>query len=97
MLQEQKEQILCYLQTIPKGKVTTYKHIAQKFGVHPRAVASVMRYNKDPITFPCYKVIASSRKISGYNTKRGVSEKVEKLIADGVRIVDGKIGEEYII
>lgn len=86
-----KQDILAYLQTIPKGKVTTYKNIAQKFGIHPRAVASVMRYNRDPITYPCYKVIASSGKISGYNTARGVSEKCEKLIADGVWIEDGRI------
>lgn len=64
-----KQQILQHLQTIPKGKVTTYKNIAKLFNIHPRAVASVMRYNADPITYPCYKVIAASGKISGYNTK----------------------------
>lgn len=65
-----RQQVLEYLQTIPKGKVTTYKNIAQKFGIHPRAVASYMRGNKEPNIYPCYKVVASDRKLSGYTTER---------------------------
>ncbi len=64
-----KQKVLQYLQTIPQGKVTTYKNIAEKFGIHHRAVASIMRYNREPELYPCYKVIASSGKISGYNTE----------------------------
>ena len=37
-MEEIKKQILEYLQSIPKGKVTTYKNIALKFWVHPRKV-----------------------------------------------------------
>lgn len=88
-------QILSFLQTIPKGKVSTYKLIADKFGCHPRAVAKVMRYNKDPITYPCYKVIAHSWKISWYNTARGVEEKIEKLEKDGIEIINWTIDKKY--
>lgn len=94
-MQTKTLQILSFLQTIPKGKVSTYKLIAQKFGVHPRAVAQVMRYNKDPIKYPCYKVIAHSWKISWYNTARGVEEKIEKLEKDGIEIIKGKINKKY--
>lgn len=97
MILGQKQEVLKYLQTIPKGKVTTYKNIAEKFWLHPRAIASIMKYNKDPIKFPCYKVISSSWKISGYNTKRWVSEKIEKLICDWIEIKDWKISKEFII
>lgn len=88
-------QILAYLQTIPKGKVSTYKLIGEKFGAHPRSVASVMKYNKDPITYPCYKVVAHDGKLSGYNTPRGVEEKIEKLMADGIEIINGKVDKKY--
>jgi alkylated DNA nucleotide flippase Atl1 len=90
-----KSQILSYLQTIPKGKVSTYKLIAEKFWVHPRSVAQVMRYNKDPITYPCYKVIAHDWKISWYNTERWVQEKIEKLEKDGIEIINWKINNKY--
>ena len=91
------QQILEYLQTIPERKVSTYKNIAEKFGVHPRVVASAMRHNKHPDIYPCYKVVAHSRKISGYTTPGGVLEKIQKLEADGIVIEDGKVGEEFII
>lgn len=92
-----KMQILKYLQTIPKWKVTTYKNIWKIFDIHPRAVSIVMKYNKKPETYPCYKVISSSGKISGYNTEKWVSEKIEKLKNDGIEIIDGKIDENFII
>lgn len=90
-----KLQILSFLQTIPKGKVSTYKLIASKFGTHPRAVASVMRFNKDPIKYPCYKVVANDGKISWYNTERWVEEKIEKLEKDGIEIINGKVLKKY--
>ena len=55
------QQILEYLQTIPKGKVSTYKNIAEKFGVHPRVVASAMRHNKHPDIYPCSKKSKNSK------------------------------------
>ena len=97
MTETLKTQVLEYLQTIPKGKVTTYKNIWKKFGIHPRAVAMIMKHNKKPEIYPCYKVIATSGKISGYNTAKWVSEKIEKLQNDGIEIIDGKIDEKFII
>lgn len=96
-LKNMKQQVLEYLQTIPAWKVTTYKNIWKIFGLHPRAVASIMRFNREPEIFPCYKVIASSGKISGYNTEKWVSEKIEKLQNDGIVIVNGKIDKKFII
>lgn len=92
-----KIKVLTFLQTIPKGKVTTYKNLALRFWLHPRAIASIMRYNADPLTYPCYKVIASSGKISGYNTKCWITEKIEKLQADGIPIADWIVPSKYII
>ncbi len=92
---ELKSQILTFLQTIPKEKVSTYKLIWDRFWVHPRAVASVMRCNKDPLTYSCYKVVTHSWKISWYNTKRWVEEKIEKLEKDGIEIINGKVDKKY--
>lgn len=92
-----KQQILEELQKIPKWKVTTYKNLALKFWVHPRKISQTMRYNKDPITYPCYKVIASTWKISWYNTERWVEEKIEKLKNDWIEVIDWKISDKYII
>lgn len=92
-----KQKVLEYLQTIPKWKVTTYKNLAKIFEVHPRKIAMIMKYNREPEKYPCYKVVAFDWKISGYNTKKWVSEKIEKLEKEGILIVDGKILEEFII
>lgn len=56
----QKIQVLSFLQTLPKNRVTTYKALAEKFGTHPRAIATYMRTNKELDIYPCYKVVASN-------------------------------------
>jgi O6-methylguanine-DNA--protein-cysteine methyltransferase len=65
--------------------------------VHPRKVAQVMRYNKFPNIYPCYKVIASDWKISWYSGEWWVEGKIERLRKDWVEVKGGKVGEEYII
>lgn len=52
-------QVYQFLQTIPKGRVVTYKTIADKFSIHPRYVGRILHINQDPETYPCYKVIKS--------------------------------------
>ncbi len=92
-----KQQILEALQQIPKGKVMTYKTMADKFKVHPRKVAMTMKHNEHPDVYPCYKVISHSGKIGWYSGKNGIHGKVEMLKADGIEIVDGKIDTRFII
>lgn len=96
-MREIDKKILEFLQTIPKNKVVSYKFLGQKFWVHPRKVAAVMRYNKDPITYPCYKVLWFDGKISWYNTHRGVDEKVEKLLSDGIKIDNHRVDKKYFL
>lgn len=91
------QDILEFLQTIPKGRVATYKYIAKRFYVHPRKVAAVMKYNKHPDIYPCYKVIAASGKLSGYSWYNWVQSKIEMLEADGIEIIDGTIEQKYIL
>ncbi len=92
---ELSKQVLEYLLKIPAWKVTTYKLLAEKFQVHQRTIASIMKYNKEPLKYPCYKVIASDGKISWYNTKAWVPEKIEKLKKDWIEIKNRKIEKKY--
>jgi O6-methylguanine-DNA--protein-cysteine methyltransferase len=88
--------ILESLLKIPKGQVTTYKILADKFWVHSRRIASVMKMNKDPDIYPCYKVISHSRKISGYSWPDGVKSKITMLKNDGIIVENDKIAENYL-
>lgn len=69
-----KQKIFSYLRTLKKGETTTYKFLAQKFNSHPRAVAQILKSNKDK-TVPCYKVIRSNGKLGVYNGLLGKSKK----------------------
>ena len=83
----------CYkiLKTIPKGKVTTYKAIAQALNSKAyRAVGNAM--NKNPHNtndYPCHRVIQSNGKIGGY--AHGTEAKIERLKSEGIIIEKGKI------
>ena len=88
--------ILDSLLEIPKNMVTTYKILAVKFWVHSRRIASVMKYNKEPDSYPCYKVISHSRKIWWYSWPEWVDMKLEMIVQDWTKVVDEKVLEEYI-
>lgn len=51
------------LRKIPKGKVVSYKTMAEYFSTSPRAIGKIMNCNNDPETFPCYKVVRSDGQI----------------------------------
>ncbi len=69
-----RKKINLYLKKLPRGKITTYKILAEKVDSHPRAVARVLATNKDN-SVPCYKVIRSDGKLGGYNGLLGKSKK----------------------
>lgn len=90
-----KEKVLQFLHSIPRGKVTTYKALAEKFKTHPRAIATYMRTNKEIDTYPCYKVVGTDGGLRGYVA--GVPEKIKRLENDGVKIHNGVVMQEYIV
>ncbi len=94
-MSSQKLEVLQFLTTLPKNKVTTYKALAEKFNTHPRAIATYMRTNKELDTYPCYKVVATDRSLNWYVL--GLEEKQRRLEKDGIRITDEKVIEEDII
>ena len=86
---------LLLLKKIPKGKVTTYKLLAEKCNTSPRAIGKIMANNQDPIGCPCYKVVKSSGEIGGYSGKNGIKGKIKLLEKDGIKIINGKIDKKY--
>jgi methylated-DNA-[protein]-cysteine S-methyltransferase len=81
----------CYdtVRQIPKGKVSTYKDVANAMGSSAvRAVGTAMKKNSDKIT-PCHRVINSNGFVGGYNGLIG--DKIEALKKEGVEVVEGLV------
>jgi methylated-DNA-[protein]-cysteine S-methyltransferase len=82
----------CYalLRLIPKGRVTTYKIIAEALGTKAyRAVGNAMAHNPDLVTTPCHRVVGSDGSIGGYAL--GTDKKIALLRAEGIAVQNGKI------
>ncbi len=75
---------------IPRGKVTTYKELAQAIGCPNacRAVGNALNKNRDK-KVPCHRVVKSGGSVGGF--ARGEKKKEEKLKKEGVEIKKGKI------
>ncbi len=81
----------CYsiLRRIPKGKVTTYKDIANALKSKTyRAVGRAMKKNHNK-NIPCYKVIKSNGEIGGFN--KGIKKKIRLLKKDGIVVKMGRV------
>lgn len=75
---------------IPRGKVMTYKEVAQATGGSWafRAVGNILSENHDPAV-PCHRVIRSDGTVGGYNG--GTNKKIALLIKEGVVIKKGRV------
>ncbi len=78
---------------IPKGKVSTYGRLAKKLNSGPRAVGQALNKNTDP-QVPCHRVVMSDGSIGGFNS--GVKNKITKLSAEGILVVDGRVPPSVI-
>ena len=78
---------------IPKGKVSTYKVIAEKLGTKAyRAVGSALNKNRDK-NVPCHRVIKSDGSVGGF--ARGTKEKIRLLRKEGIKIKGGKVEKRF--
>ena len=75
---------------IPKGKVMTYKIIAQKTGPPRawRAVGNILNKNKNS-KIPCHRVVKSDGQIGGY--RKGTNKKTSLLKKEGVIIRNKRV------
>ncbi|HMT01335.1 MAG TPA: MGMT family protein [Candidatus Absconditabacterales bacterium] len=84
-----RELVYEFLRKIPKGKVVTYKMLAEKFQSHPRAIGRLIGKNHEQEKYPCYKVVGSDGSLRGYNL--GLPEKISRLEKDGIVVENGKV------
>jgi len=83
------ERVWELMKRIPKGKVTTYKIIANKLGTKAyRAVGNAC--NKNPYSAaPCHRVVKSDGNIGGF--RGGTNKKIIMLRNEGLKIENGKL------
>lgn len=82
----------CYelLKLIPKGKVSTYKAIAQALNTKAyQAVGNAMANNPNPIIVPCHRVVKTNGELGEFAL--GVPKKISLLKDEGVIIKDNKV------
>ncbi len=86
---------------IPKGKVTTYKILAEKLNTKAyQAVGQALRKNPYAPTVPCHRVVSSSGHLHGFKGEREgkpMEEKKTLLEQEGVKIEKNKVDlKKYI-
>jgi len=76
--------VLMEVAKIPRGKVMSYKQIAQAIGRPKayRAVGNALKKNPLPVLIPCHRVIKADGEIGGY-AFGGKSEKIRLLEREG--------------
>jgi len=80
---------------VPKGKVTTYKIIAEKLGTKAyRAVGNALNKNPYAPKVPCHRVIKSNGKIGGF--AQGTKKKTNMLRKEGIEIKNDKVEKKFI-
>ena len=81
---------------IPAGKVATYGQIAELAGDKKmaRAVGNALHKNPDPEHIPCFRVVNSKGELSGAFAFGGKNVQADRLTADGVTVVDGRVDME---
>lgn len=79
-----------FVKKIPKGKVSTYKIVAERCGLKNRwrYVGRVLSENYDK-KIPCHRVVNSNGFVGGYN--RGIKKKVDILRKEGIDIKNNRI------
>jgi methylated-DNA-[protein]-cysteine S-methyltransferase len=75
---------------IPKGKVTTYKMIAQTLHCKSyQAIGQILTRNTRLITLPCHRVVKSNGDVGGYAL--GIERKISILRDEGIAIHNQRI------
>lgn len=73
---------------IPKGKVLTYKKVAELAGIKsPRLVGKILHANPDPDTIPCHRVVNSMGRVAGKYAFGGAKEQIKKILNEDVILI----------
>lgn len=92
-----QQRVYAATRKIPRGKVTTYKLLADQIGCRSsRAVGQALRRNPDAPRVPCHRVIAADGGLGGFQGRRSGSalrRKARLLAAEGVRFRGGRLAD----
>lgn len=85
------EKVYKIVAKIPKGKVLTYKKVAELAGLNPpaggpRVVGFALNKNKNPDQIPCHRVVSSKGELTGY-AFGGIKKKREILEKEGIEFL----------
>lgn len=86
------KKIYSFLRKVPKGKVTTYKALAEAAKTKAyRAVGQAMKCNPYAPIVPCHRVVAADGSIGGFRGSRNpngkeIKKKIRMLRDEGVEI-----------
>ena len=87
-----QEKVFELLTLIPRGKVTTYKILAQKAGIkNPRLIGAIIHKNPDPQKYPCHRVIRSDGTIAVGYAFGGKEKQIELLKKEGIVVENGRV------
>ena len=85
------ERVYKKLLEVPKGKVTTYRDLAEAVGLKngQRSIGRIMNQNQYPVIIPCHRVVKSDGHVGGYSYGKDV--KITLLSKEGIKIKNEKI------
>lgn len=89
---EFEKSVLLAVYEIPRGKVSTYKRIAEKIG-RPKAFRAVGNaLHKNPLSpvIPCHRVVRSDGRIVGGSIAE-VEERRKLLLEEGVPVINYRV------
>ena len=89
-----QKRVFAATKRIPKGKVSTYGHIARAIGCgSPRAVGQALRRNPFAPVVPCHRVVRGDLTLGGFGGKTtgaNIRKKLKMLADEGVRFKNGR-------
>jgi len=90
-----QEKVWALCRKIPRGKVTTYKILAEKLGVKSyQAIGQALKRNPYAPQVPCHRVVASDGRLGGFmgqRTGKCLMKKTSLLRKEGISIEKNKI------
>ena len=92
------EKVYEIVKHVPKGKVITYKKIAEKLDCKCyQLIGQIMAKNPYYPQVPCHRVVKSNGEVGGFKGNKENKEKIGLLEKEGIIIKEDKIIDFYNI
>lgn len=92
------QKVYTVVSKIPKGKVLTYKKVAELAGIkNPRIIGFALHANKNPKEIPCHRIVKSNGFLAKGYAFGGAKKQKEKLEKEGVEFINNQINLERFL